>query len=268
MNNYEHEITCPDNKGIRNYLWYDHFHDSNIVDISFNHRKGLAVMALESCRDIDNMWDKLKGDFDVRRAYIDENIDSFTYILTFKRAKYFHSERLVMGDDYINGRFKDTAMLKKLIAENKKQLYHFRIQTNDGFIDVIFSDFTIKKKAGRVKYPINEIIRQTNKRFTEDAIKTALNGDDFGRFLAMRELYQENDPMLLDIARKNLWFDDDGDACLYSAYLLGKLGDTNDIPNLLEIYLKIEERPVFRYNAVQPKRIVLDAIELIHYRDH
>jgi hypothetical protein len=24
MDNYEHEIVCPDNKEILNYLWYDH----------------------------------------------------------------------------------------------------------------------------------------------------------------------------------------------------------------------------------------------------
>ena len=33
MDNYEHEIACPENKGIRNYLWYDHFISVIIVII-------------------------------------------------------------------------------------------------------------------------------------------------------------------------------------------------------------------------------------------
>jgi hypothetical protein len=53
MNNYEHEIICPDNKGIRNYLWYDHFHDSKIDSIFFDHRKELVTLTFECCRDIE-----------------------------------------------------------------------------------------------------------------------------------------------------------------------------------------------------------------------
>jgi len=272
MDNYEHEIACPDNKGILNYLWYDHFHDSKIDNISFDHRKGFVALTLDCCREREEVWKKLKYNDDLFKAYMDENIDNFTYILTFKGTKYFHSERLIMVNDYIDGRFKDTALLRKLSAENKnkKPLYHFRIKIDDGYMDIIFSDFVIKKKTGRVKYPIKEITIRTCKWFDEDFKKAALDGDDFERFLAMQKLFQENDPAILEIARKNLWFDDYGDACLYSVYLLGKLGDTNDISNLLELYLKIEEhlisKSVCRCSAILPKRDILDAIELIHHR--
>ena len=271
MNNYEHEIACPDNKGILNYLWYDHFHDSKIDNISFDHRKGLVVLTLECCRDRDEIWKKLKYNDNLFNSYMDKNIDNFTYILTFKGTKYFHVERLIMVNDYINGRFKDTALLKTLAAENKKPLYHFRIQIDDGYIDIIFSNFIIRKKAGRIKYPVKESAARTCKWVDEDSKKAALDGDDFERFLAMQKLFHENDPALPDIARKNLWFDDDGDSCLYSAYLLGKLGDINDIPNLLELYSKIEEhlisKSVCRCGAILPKRNILDAIELIYYRN-
>ena len=270
MSNYEHEIAPPDNKGILNYLWYDHFHDSKIDNISFNHRKGLVVLTLECCREREEVWKKLQYNEDLFKTYIDEHIDNFTYILTFKGTRYFHSERLIMVNDYINGRFKDTALLRKLSAENKKSLYHFRIQIDDGYMDIIFSDFVIKKKTGRVKYPIKETIAHTCKCFDEDSKKAALDGDDFERFLAMQKLFQKNSPALLEIARKNLWFDNYGDACLYSAYLLGKLGDKNDISNLLELYLKIEEnfviKSVCRCGAILPKRNILDAIELICHR--
>jgi hypothetical protein len=272
MDNYEHEIACPDNRGIRNYLWYDHFHDSEIDNINFDSRKGLVVLTLECCRDIDEMWHKLKGDRDNRKTYIDENIDSFTYILTFKGTEYFHSERLIGCSDYINGRFKDTALLRKLATENKKPLYHFRIQIADGYMDIIFSDFIIRKKAGRVKYPVKKTTARTCKGCDEDTIKATLDGDDFERFLAMKKLFQENDPDLPEIARKNLWFDDDGDSCVYSAYLLGKLGNADDIPKLVELYLKIEEylisKSICRCSAILPKRNILDAIELIHHRNN
>jgi len=271
MDNYEHEIACPDNKGVRNYLWYDHFHDSKIDNISFDHRKGLVTLTLECCRDIEDIWNKLKGDDNTRRAYIAENIDSFTYILTFKGAKYFHSERIIMVNDYINGRFKETALLKKLATENKKPLYHFRIQIDDGYMDIIFSDFIIRKRVGRVKYPVDEITYQTCKSLTDDEKKAALEGDDFERFLVMQHLYKVNDPGLLEIARSNLLLDNEHeDTCLYSAYLLGKLGGASDVPKLLDLFLNVEDylisKSVCRCSAILIKRNILDAIELIHHR--
>jgi hypothetical protein len=272
MDNYEHEIVCPDNKGIRNYLWYDHFHDSKIDSIFFNQKKGLVTLTLECCRDIEEIWNKLKCAHDARRTYIIENIDSFTYILTFKGTKYFHSERLIMVNDYINGRFKNTALLKKLTAENKKPLYHFRIQIDDGYMDIIFSDFIIRKKSGRVKYSIKEVTYQSSKSLTDDEKKALLDGDDFDRFLAMQKLLKINETGLLGIARNNLRLNEEHKySCLYSAYLLGKLGDVSDIPNLLDLFLNIEEyivtRSACRCSAILIKRNIIDAIELIHQRN-
>jgi hypothetical protein len=97
MNNYKHEIACPDNKGIRNYLWCDYFHDSKIDNISFDHRKGLVTLPLECSREMEDVWNKLKGDHDTRRAYIDENIDSFTYILTLTIGAFIGNRRTSCG---------------------------------------------------------------------------------------------------------------------------------------------------------------------------
>jgi hypothetical protein len=139
-------------------------------------------------------------------------------------------------------------------------------------MDIIFSDFIIRKKAGRVKYPIEEISYQTCKSLTDDDKKTALEGDDFERFLAMKKLFQKNDPTLPEIARNNLRLDEEHeDACLYSAYLLGKFGDMSDVSKLLELYLRIEEhlvsKSICRCGAVLPKRTIMDAIELIYQRN-
>jgi len=245
MNNYEHEIACPDNKGIHKYLWYDYFECSNINSIHYDHKKGLVTLTLECSYDVGRTWDTLKGDQNTKKEYIREHIDTFTYELNFKGTKYFHTERIILTNDYVNGRFKDTALLRKLAQKTKKNLYHFRIQTDDGFIDIIFSDFIIRKKAGRVKYfidPIEEIINQCIGPLALDDKKRAnLNGDDFERFLAMQEFFKTNNSKLIQIARNNLQFDGYGDSCQYAAYLLGKVGDSSDIPKLLDLYLNIEE---------------------------
>lgn len=43
MFGFYHEITCPDHRAIRNYLWFDHFHDSTVHHIAFNDKKGLLL---------------------------------------------------------------------------------------------------------------------------------------------------------------------------------------------------------------------------------
>lgn len=198
-------------------------------------------------------------------------MDRFIYVLTFKGTEYFHVERIPSVNDYSGGRFKDTAMLRNLAAENKKPLYHFRIQIVDGYMDIIFADFFIRKKSGRVDYTVKGFIDRTYERYDEEAKKLALDGDDYNRFLSMQMLFRGNDPDLTEIARKNLWFDEGGEACLYSAYLLGKLGNMNDISQLFELYLKIEENfmsiSICRCSTLLPKRNILDAIELIYQRN-
>lgn len=267
MDNYEHEIECPQNKAILRYLWYDYFHDSTIEQIDFDHKKKNLTLALRCSRDIDKKWKKLKGDDGERRLYINEHLDQFTYILQFAGVRYFHAERLIMRNDYINGRFKDTALLRKLKAEANQSLYHFRIQTDDGYLDVVFSGFQIRKKAGRVKYSAVEIADRA-----EAASFSNFEGGDFERFLAMQKLYKANDISLLEIARKNMQLvDENEDTCLYCASLLGKCGQVSDVPNLLDLYSKIEDymgdRSYCRYSTLLPKRNILDAIELIQFRN-
>ena len=152
MNNFEHEIDCPRNKAIHCLLWHDYFHDSEVKDISFDYKKKLISFVVESFRDKENKWRKLKGDDDSKREYIATHTDEFIYYLTFKGVEYFNLERLPSFNDYINGRFKDTALLRKINEEDKRKCYHFRIQFDDGYGDIVFRDFIIRKKVGRVFY--------------------------------------------------------------------------------------------------------------------
>jgi len=275
MDNFEHEIACPDNKEIKKFLWSDHFHDSTPVDIAFDRWSREVVFTLDCCRDKEEIWGNFKGNDDNYHEYIDSNKDKFIYYLTFKGIRYFHVERLMDCSDYINGRFKDSALLRKLQAEQSKSLYHFRIQFADGYGDLIFSDFKIRKKQGRVNYASDDVLWQTERIIPLDVLaekNIANTGEDFDRVLAMEKLYQVRDKSLLEIARENFVISVDcEDSLFYSAYLLGKLGDKSDIPKLLELYFGIEDflmlEETCRCDATLPKRNILDAIEDIEYRE-
>jgi len=271
MDNYEHEIKCPEDNVIYKYLWFDYFHDSKINNISFNREKCEVMLTIECTRDINDMWNKINGTLDNKQKYIDEHMDTFIYNLSFRGAEYFHIERLIVMNDYLSGRFKDTALLRKLSGENKSPLYHYRIQIDDGYMEIIFSNFNLRKKTGRVKYSIDNTFHQTQESVTSTDIKEALNGDDSMRFKAMQKLYKANAHEISEIARKNINFEDYGDSCLYSAFLLGKFGNLSDIPSLMELYLNIEEyltsKSVSRCSTILPKRNILDAIELIKFRN-
>ena len=61
------------------------------------------------------------------------------------------------------------------------------------------------------------------------------------------------------------------DAKPYAAYLLGKMGDRKDIPALIELYYEMEKTMRNDGWAVstimQRKQNIIDAIELIRYRE-
>lgn len=233
------------------------------------------ILTLLCYRDLENASGQLpslhKATGVNKKEKTDDLLDAYRYILKFKGTEYFQSQSALITDCYINGRFKNTALLQKLTVENKKHLYHFRIQTISGFIDLIFEDFNIRKKIGYAKYPTKEVSPQTLKPVTEDEKKKALSGDGFDRFLIMHRLYMTGDLDLLEIARNNLQFDEEHkNSCLYSAYLLGKLGDPTDIPKLWNLFLSIDNFFITESRCsthdILIKRNILDSIELINYR--
>lgn len=276
MHNYEHEIICPNNKAIISYLWFDYFHDSKLKDITFEKNKKTLIMTLECSRDIDMIWDKLKGNDDERRSYIKEHIKDFSYNLIFKGVKYFHLERMIFCSEYLNGRFKDTALLQRINFENKKPCLHFRIQFDDGYGDIIFKDFSIRILQGRVSYYKYDGLVQSSAAFTLDEIDeqvvVANSADDFDRFIAMQNLWKIRGERLLNLARKNIARDEHSDdAKQYATYLVGKLGDKSDLPILFERYMNIEKEMTSQSyclcSTLLPKRNILDAIESIRYRE-
>lgn len=277
--NFDHEIPCPPNKAINTFLWYDYFHDSHLQNIEFVQSKRTVTLTYECARDIEKKWKELKGDQPYKIQYIESHADEFIYYLTFKHVSYFQVDRLPCANDYLNGRFKDSALLHYINAEQKYPCYHFRIQCADGYIDIIFRDFIIRKKQGRLRYlntPYSAMICSClddpvlNETITELVIQ-AQTGGDFERFLAMSKLWQLKYGELIQLARENITLPDDyEDSILYSAYLLGKVGDESDLPLLQRLYLSIQksmtEKPICLCSTLLPKRNILDAIESINYR--
>jgi len=92
--------------------------------------------------------------------------------------------------------------------------------------------------------------------------------DDYERVLAMQKCFRENKQGLLEIARQHLRLaDGNEDSCLYSAYLLGKLGDSSDIPKLFDLYLSVEKcLGAKTCSILLLKRNIMDSIEAIQYR--
>jgi hypothetical protein len=265
MHNYEHEIACPDNRAIRKYLWEDYFHDSKITDIKFDKSSNKVVLTLESNTDLNDAFEKFKMNHEEFWEYVSRNINKFTYELIFIGAQHVQIERRLDSSDYINGRFKDTALVNKLSIGRKKKLYHFRIKVADGFLDVIFSDFNIRKKEGNVDYKVHN----TSFQFMPDnlldeieIVKLAKHGEDFERYKAMKELYEMGYPNLLDIVRHNMDLNDElEDTCFYACFLLGILGEQEDIINLLHIFCRID--CFYKSSQYLIKKNILDAIEKI-----
>lgn len=268
MHNYEHEIRCPDNRAIRKYLWEDYFHDSNITNIKFDKSSNKVILTLESNTDLNNAFEKLKMDHEEFWEYVGMNIDKFTYELIFTGAQHLQIERRLDCSDYINGRFKNTALVTRLNIGRKKRLYHFRIQVADGFADIIFSGFIIRKKQGKVDYKtLNTSFRCIQNKLLDELeiVELAKYGEDFERYEAMKELYERGYPNLLDIVRCNLDLNEEfEDTCLYACFLAGILGEQEDTINLLNIYCRIDG--LYKSPQYLIKRNILDAMEKIQDR--
>lgn len=296
MFNSENEIKCPNDKYIKHFLWSDYFHDSKITMIQFNNSKGKenycpdqVILTLESCNDIDKDWDKLKGTDTEKKTYINENKDKYKYDLYFSNCKYFNYEKSIMANDYINGRFKDTAILHKIKKSTNKLYYHFRIATDDGYLDIIFSKFKIRKLIGRIRikdteikdYHINwlqkynrGILLMKNGEFDKiKLIELITKGDDVERYYTLLYFMKYTKETIINYARDIMLLDWDNYEMskIMAISVIGKQGSKNDIPMLIEKYFTIESKfsrgGMCYCSTLLPKRHVMDAIEYIKYRE-
>ena len=263
MHNFTHDIPMPGDKAILKFLWISYFHDALIQEIQ---------PGKPTPQDL------------TLRIY--SGHDGYTYLLRFHGAEHFECSGISFwhaGLEIASTVFKDTALLHRCQAAAEKPLYHLRFSLWDGYLDVVFAKFTIRREGGRVNY----------KPEFDPAV---MNWDVF--CYAPNGYWLKNDPFLVDLEHpegddadeQTEWIDDilwarldhfhqaDNEcsylclarellatppryehAALYAAYLLGKSGDTKDLP-ALTTYCLHEETPI-------RKRVILDAIELIQERN-
>ena len=256
---------------MRKFLWSDYFHDSVIADISFKdpskpgkwHSNPLSL-TLYCDRDFGKTCEKLPEKdypYDWRREDWLKFFASgkFTYILTFYGVEHFEIKSEGNAMTYLNGRFKDSRIVKELNADSKTPYYHFRIQIVWGYIDIVFQKLKIRKACGRVNYAGKEDTYAATTSYKPYGDPEYLQPEeitDFDCFLAMQKLYADGDPALTAYARECLKSElPIEDAKPYAAYLLGKVGDKSDLDLIKALYFQTEDE--------LQKRHLSDAIETL-----
>lgn len=285
MLNYEHEIEFPESKVMRTYLWNDYFHDSEVSIIEFTGREKAKnvffnpttlVLTIISSRDFEEAhdWDNNKYTRAQRRVFYQEPKDQYTYLLKFSNCHYFIQETEFFESVYLNGRFKDSALLQKLMREEKKKLFHFRIQLSAGYIDIVFERFSIRKLNGRAKpedcekydytemWLRNKVKKNFNGQIDYNALFTLLNsGTDVERSFAFSYLCRIKNMNVIESARKAISLDKSHyDFTRVAAFwAIGMQGNEDDLPLLMDEYFNGYDNSLY-------KRHIMDAIERVKYR--
>lgn len=250
---YTHEIPCPTDRAMHKFLWYSALHDGDLLSIQYEEGNRSDV-TLRIRHSIFN---------DVRRG---------VYRLRFQGVKHVEYAASPFGADRVySTRFLDSAALHQEQVACGKQLYHLRIVTWCGYIDLIFERFSIRLEGGRMDYRpqgIDDALIAANRdrRYREAyaglARDAALHHDldehdhdeyqAFGLYIASQD---ESPDAVAARAREVL------DTPLvrfgahtYAAHLLGRFGTADDLPRLTRLLLML---PAWESHA---RRVVLDAM--------
>lgn len=275
MLNFSHEIPCPKDRALRKFLWFDYFHDSDILHIEHDAPSpGDVTLMLRSCRDTDEIYKTLKGTWEEKHAQFKPLLPRVTYLLRFHRVRHFQHvmNHHLYGctDEILHLRFKDTPLLRRLQKAWGRPLYHLRIETGHGLMDVVFEYFSIRKQEGRVDYRCDWDVTADDWQYWMQEVMQDANDNsdvdeyqrDCARFAALYRLHMAGDlPAVVALARETLRgvFTPVADSPYYAAYLLGLHGDESDLPALTRLYLSPQNHAL-AHSGVQ------DAIERIAER--
>lgn len=251
-NYYDYEANLPNDKASYKVLYNDYFHDSLITSINICPEKHSLEMQVQCQRECEEETG------DPRKDILNEK---YGYTITFSGVSYLEINTTLQWCEFINGRF-------KAIPKGK---YYYRIQTADGYMDIGYCSFTLRKRIGRVSYKgIAQFDPWMDKLWLtpEERIMSILkrlddNGyteeQEFDLFLDLQRLYSSKTagiaPQLRRIAASG-W--ESEDAVPYAAWLLGKFGDPDDIPLLCQLQ--------GRANCPAVKKNLSDAIEALDNR--
>ena len=263
-NYYDFDADFPQQKAAQKFLLSDYFHDSVIRSVELNNDKRDLVIQLQCCRDWEND----------RRATFDDL--RYTYILHFTGVYGFRSVTESRTPEYINGRFKQTEWLNEQQQRAKRKLYHFRIGLSDGFIDLLFCSFSIRKAVGRISYKgigeLDAFHKEWYHRSAEQVsgIISKLQADvsDSVCDLNLELLYANGVKDLRSICHTIITGKTSPDAKAYAAWLLGKCGTREDLQLIWDLYRTETERKEYEFGSDDPMkyRNLLDALEnLNHY---
>ena len=224
-----------------------------------NNDKRDLVIQMQCCRDWEN--DRGAAFDDIR----------YTYILHFSGVYGFRSVTELRTSEVINGRFKKTAWLNEQQQRTKKKLYQFRIGLADGFIDLIFGSFYIRKVVGRISYrDIDELgafykewYHRSPEQITDIMKKLQADVSDSICDLNLEFLYANGVKDLRSICHTIITGKASPDAKVYAAWLLGKCGTKDDLQLLWDVYRTETERKEYELGSddLMKYRNLIDAIE-------
>lgn len=250
MYNYEHETKEIKDRYLKNYIFYDYFHDSLIKNIYIQDEGKLVQLELSCEREWPSHdWSRYANDID------------YIYKLNFINCAYVEYQRSDFGTytEYLNGRFKKSSKLIEINQETRRKNYHLRIQLADGYMDLIFQKFIIEKMNGHIhlpkRIPLEWHFDLIKRKFTREKIdeirKTASTGDFPKKSYALEYLWVLNDESTFELATNALL---DEDACIPAVFILGELGNIKSLNRLTQILNKENNSIIF-------KRHIKDAIE-------
>jgi len=255
MYNYEHETHVIRDRFLRNYIYYDYFHDSLITNISIQDEGKVVYLDLSCEREWpSHSWSKYACD------------ENYMYRMSFLNCAYLEYKRTDLGiyAEYINGRFKVSEKLREICKHSRKNYLHLRIQLNDGYIDIIFNKFLIEKRTGSIELP-KRISTEWHFDYSKSKLSTkeinevrgiAISGEFPRRWYALEYLWIMNDEKIYNLALNAL---EDEDACIPAIFILGEIGNTDCLKNLCKMHNDNQSSYIF-------KRHISDAIEKIQAR--
>jgi hypothetical protein len=256
MYNFENEIKQINNKQLDDFFGNDYFHDGFILSIeSINENTVKMRFACE--REWTNEQANTGDWFD---HILNED---YHYNVYFKNCIYLNLEINDFPIEYINGRFKNSTKLKFSNKESGKSNYHLRMQiASGGFIDIIFSDFSIEKLKGDIQTFEDNILNHFNhisNRFDSsldisEIRKISIDEDNFKRDWAIVHLFNLNDSFAQEAAIKALDSEED-DVKIASIFVLGHIAGVEIIPKLFTLWTNTDY-PIM-------KRHILDSVEKI-----
>lgn len=300
MLNFEHEVAAIRDRAVRFFLLNDYFHDSLVLRVQHDLRASAVEMRLwcnceheaddpESTPETRRLREKLllcglrriglpPADSASHHRSRDPNqreFDRYIYVLRFEACLAFIDESTVAPwpCEYLNGRFKDSPLLRRVRKSQRRQCLHLRIQTTAGYLDIVFGNFAITRTVGRIvlprmntpQPPFAHVLKRFDAQPRHAVRNTARGNDEFLCAEALAYLARVGDRQAASIAADILQrretgneFDPREPDVVSAIYALGICGRRADLERLWRVHARSDE-PMFR-------RHVLDAIERIQER--